>query len=185
MTETCAYSSKVCISCNTYPGNADYILGSRDPYVVTGNGAGFVMCWRNNVRWGIHQSDDPKSFMSVDSDDYVLAIPDYSHQAREAFSRDADDNSSTSSTSSKRNTTMFKKVIMKLSGNVRWGAGLVFERDVEGGGRSFMFTPHYDVTLRTLEHAKAPPGEVSRFHSGNFCCADDRAGLRCLQGLPE
>lgn len=136
--------------------------GARDPYIVTGNGAGFVMCWRNNVRWGIHQGDDPKKFMTVDSDDYVLAIPDYSHQAREngtAFGRDGE----SSSTSSKRNTTMFKKVIMKLSGNVRWLAGLVFERDLEQGGRSFEFTPHYDVTLRTPEHAKAPPGQVRAF----------------------
>ena len=136
-----------------------YNEGSRDPYVVTGNGAGFVMCWRNNVRWGIHQSDDPKKFMTVDSDDYVLAIPDYSHQAREssaAFGRDDE----SSSTSSNKNTTMFKKVIMKLSGNVRWLAGLVFERDLDQGRRSFHFNPHYEVTLRTPEHAKAPPGQA-------------------------
>ena len=136
-----------------------YFKGSRDPYVVTGNGAGFVMCWRNNVRWGIHQSDDPKKFMTVDSDDYVLAIPDYSHQARESSTAFGQDDES-SSTSSNKNTTMFKKVIMKLSGNVRWLAGLVFERDLDQGGRSFHFKPHYEVTLRTPEHAKAPPGQA-------------------------
>ena len=166
--ETCVSNSKVCVCYKPCRGNANFILGSRDPYVVTGNGAGFVMCWRNNVRWGIHRTDDPKRFMTVDSDEYLLAIPDYSHQAREGFNRDADDTSSKSSTSSNRITTTFKKVIMKLSGNVRWGAGLVFERDLGGGGRSFMFTPHYNVTLRTLEHAKAPPGEVS---SPNMSCS--------------
>ncbi len=117
------------------------------------------MCWRNNVRWAIHPDDDPKKFMTVDSDEYVLAIPDYSYQAREtsfAFGRDGE----SSSTSSKRNTTMFKKVVMKLSGNVRWLAGLMFERDLEQGGRSFQFSPHYQVTLKTPEHAKAPPGQV-------------------------
>ena len=136
-----------------------HFQGSRDPYVVTGNGAGFVMCWRNNVRWGIHQSDDPKQFMTVDSDDYILAIPDYSHQARlnsTAFGRDED----SSSTSSTRNTTMFKKVVMKLSGNVRWLAGLVFERDLDEGRRSFEFKPHYEVTMRTPEHAISPAGQV-------------------------
>jgi len=135
------------------------LKGARDPYNVTGNGAGFVMCWRNNVRWAIHPDDDPKKFMTVDSDEYVLAIPDYSYQAREtsfAFGRDGE----SSSTSSKRNTTMFKKVVMKLSGNVRWLAGLMFERDLEQGGRSFQFSPHYQVTLKTPEHAKAPPGQV-------------------------
>ena len=149
-----------------WKGDGDVRLqlkGTRDPYRVTGNGAGFVMCWRNNVRWSIHEDDDPKKFMTVESDDYVLAIPDYSHQARETastFGSDGPKQSSTSSTSSKRNTTMFKKVVMKLSGNVRWLAGLVFERDLDQGGRSFEFTPHYDVTLRTPQHAEAPPGQV-------------------------
>lgn len=151
-----------------WKGDGDVRLqlkGTRDPYRVTGNGAGFVMCWRNNVCWSIHKDDDPKKFMTVDSDDYVLAIPDYSHQARETratFSRDGPKTSSTSSTSSERNTTMFKKVVMKLSGNVRWLAGLVFERDLDQGGRSFEFTPHYNVTLRTPQHAEAPPGQVRK-----------------------
>lgn len=149
-----------------WKGDGDVRLqlkGTRDPYRVTGNGAGFVMCWRNNVRWSIHKDDDPKKFMTVDSEEYVLAIPDYSHQAREtssAFGRDGPKASSTSSTSSKRNTTVFKKVVMKLSGNVRWLAGLVFERDLDQGGRSFEFTPHYNITLRTPQHAKAPAGQV-------------------------
>ncbi len=117
------------------------------------------MCWRNNVRWSIHQDDDPRKFMTVDSDEYVLAIPDYSHQARESSSAFGQ-NGESSSTTSKRNMTMFKKVIMKLSGNVRWLAGLMFERDHDQGGRSFDFTPHYDVTLRTPEHAQAPQGQV-------------------------
>lgn len=155
-----------------WKGDGDVRLqlkGTRDPYRVTGNGAGFVMCWRNNVRWSIHKDDDPKKFMTVESDDYVLAIPDYSHQAREtssAFGRDGPKTSSTSSTSSHWNTTMFKKVVMKLSGNVRWLAGLVFERDLDQGGRSFDFTPHYNVTLRTPQHAEASPGQVRKSWAG-------------------
>ena len=117
------------------------------------------MCWSSNVRWSIHQDDDPRKFMTVDSDDYVLAIPDYSHQARESTHPMVKDGES-SSTSSKKNLTIFKKVVMKLSGNVRWLAGLMFERDLDQGGRSFQFSPHYDVTLRTPEHANASPGKV-------------------------
>lgn len=122
---------------------------------MTGHGAGFVMCWRNNVRWGIHQDDDPKKFMTVKSGEYVLAIPDYSHQARETISSTGQDSESISSTSSYKNGAMFKKVIMKLSGNVRWMAGIVFERDLDQGGRSFQFVPHYNVVLRTRERAHA------------------------------
>ncbi|KAG9724667.1 hypothetical protein KCU73_g13371, partial [Aureobasidium melanogenum] len=68
-----------------WKGDGDVHLclkGSRDPYVVTGLGAGFVMVWRNQVRWRIAQDDDPRKFMTVDSGDYVLAIPDYNYYAR-------------------------------------------------------------------------------------------------------
>lgn len=112
------------------------------------------MCWRNNVRWGVHQDDDAKNFMTVTSDEYVLAIPDYSHQAREKI-LSGQDVDSISSTSSHKNGAMFKKVAMKLSGNVRWMAGIVFERNLDKGGRSFEFLPHYDVILRTPEKAAA------------------------------
>ena len=119
------------------------------------------MCWRNNVHWGIHADDDPKKFMSVTSGEYVLAIPDYSHQARETSSGMGRDTDSMSSRSSNKDGSKFKKVIMKLSGNVRWLAGLVLERNVPGGGRSFRFKPHYDVVMTTPDRAKAPPGQVS------------------------
>lgn len=102
----------------------------------------------------MHQDDDAKNFMTVTSDEYVLAIPDYSHQAREkqVSGQDVD---SISSTSSHKKGAMFKKVAMKLSGNVRWMAGIVFERNLDKGGRSFEFLPHYDVILRTPEKANA------------------------------
>ena len=122
--------------------------------------------------------------MTVNSDDYVLAIPDYSHQAREnsvAFGRDGE----SSSTSSKRDITIFKKVIMKLSGNVQWLAGLVFERDLDQGGRSFEFMPHYDVTLRTPEHTKAPLGRVRGSLSELIPGANIDTGLRRFQRVPQ
>ena len=137
------------------------LLGSRDPYIITGYGAGFVMCFRNNVRWGIHEDDDPKKFMTVNSGEYVLAIPDYSNRARKASHDSAHDDDSVSSIDGYKSNALFKKTVMKLSGNVRWLAGLVFERDLDGRGRSFGFTPHYDVILKTPGHAKSSNGQVS------------------------
>jgi hypothetical protein len=144
-----------------WKGDGDVHLmlkGTRDPYVVTGNGAGFLMCWRNNVRWSIWKDDDPRKFITVDSGEYVLAIPDYSHQARGPESQGRDD-ASVSSSNSFRNGANFKKVVMKLSGNVQWLAGLMFERDLGNGKRSFDFEPHYNVVLKEPSYAKAPPGQ--------------------------
>ena len=120
------------------------------------------MCWRGNVRWAIHEDDDPKRFMCVTSGEYVLAIPDYSHQARETSSGMGRDTDSMSSRSSNKEGSRFKKVVMKLSGNVRWLAGLVLERNTSGGGRSFDFVPHYNVVLTTPDRARAPSNQVSR-----------------------
>jgi hypothetical protein len=158
-----SFHSRVSVA---WKGDGDVHLmlkGTRDPYVVTGNGAGFLMCWRNDVRWRICRDPDPRKFMMVDSGEYILAIPDYSHQARGAErhrGKDDDDDSVGSSGSFKRGAT-FKKVVMKLSGNVQWMAGLMFERNLNSSGdRSFDFRPHYEIVLKEPHFAKAPPGQV-------------------------
>ncbi|KAI1406601.1 mitochondrial protein from FMP27-domain-containing protein [Hypoxylon fuscum] len=145
-----------------WKGDGDVHLalkGTRDPYMVTGNGAGFLMCWRSNVKWNVHTEDNPKRFMTVDSGEYVLAIPDYSHQVREA-SRHAGEDESIASENSFKSGAAFKKVVMKLSGNVQWMAGLVFERAIENGKRSFEFKPHYDVLLKAPQYVKSQDGPL-------------------------
>jgi len=129
------------------------LKGSRDPYQVTGNGAGFLMCWRGDVRWNIWTEDDPKRFMTVDSGEYVLAVPDYSQQVREVRRQRGEDES-IASNDSFRSGAAFKKVVMKLSGKVQWLAGLVFERAIENGTRSFEFKPHYEIVLKNPEYAR-------------------------------
>ncbi|OLN85702.1 UPF0648 protein C3H5.09c [Colletotrichum chlorophyti] len=138
------------------------LKGTRDPYCVTGNGAGFLMCWRNDVKWNINADDDPKRFMTVDSGEYVLAIPDYSHQVREAARRNGEDDSLVSE-DNYRSGASFKKVVMKLSGKVQWMAGLVFERAIQDGKRSFDFRPHYDIVLRAPHHVKPEDNPYDAF----------------------
>jgi hypothetical protein len=139
-------------------GDVHLILkGSRDPYKVTGSGAGFVMCWRQDVRWSICQTRDPKKFMTVDSGEYVLAIPDFGHFARDALNNHASE-SARILRSSSDHAGRFKKTVMKLSGKVQWLAGIVFERNTDSGGRSFDFIPHYQIVLKNPKYAKAKDG---------------------------
>ena len=156
-----SFHSRVSVA---WKGDGDVHLmlkGTRDPYVITGNGAGFLMCWRNDVRWNICRDADPRKFMTVDSGEYILAIPDYSHQACGAERRNDDDSGSVTSADSFKHGAAFKKVVMKLSGNVQWLAGLMFERNITPHGeRSFVFEPHYNVVLKEPHFAKAPPGQV-------------------------
>ena len=134
------------------------LKGTRDPYHVTGNGAGFLMCWRNNVRWNINAEDNPKRFMTVDSGEYVLAIPDFTHQVRDAARREETAGTCLTDDTIKSGA-VFKKVVMKLSGNVQWMAGLSFENPIVDGKRSFEFKPHYEVVLKQPEFAK-PDGDL-------------------------
>jgi hypothetical protein len=144
-----------------WPGDGDVHLilkGSRDPYHVTGAGAGFVMCWRKDVRWSINENDDPKKFMTVNSGEYVLAIPDFNSYARQALENDPSENTSIASTASYDQGGRFKKTVMKLSGKVQWLAGIVFERNISTSGRSFDFRPHYEVVLKNPAYAKPENG---------------------------
>ncbi|KAK9385296.1 golgi-body localization protein domain-containing protein [Lipomyces mesembrius] len=127
------------------------LKGSRDPYEITRSGAGFAMCWRNNVTWDINPTGDQKEFMLVDSEEYLLTIPDFTYYVRmnnARYEAAEDDKSTFSAQSEYQDRATFQKIIMKLSGRVRWQAGILFERD-DGGQRFFDFIPHYKVQLRT------------------------------------
>lgn len=100
--------------------------------------------------------------MIVNSGSYVLAIPDLGHYARQDADVEAIGHSEgSSSISSYKQLAIFKKTIMKLNGSVRWVAGLVFERNLDEGGRSFSFIPHYNVVLKNPKYAKPSGGKVS------------------------
>jgi len=133
--------------------------------MVTGHGAGFVMCWQNDVRLKIAEDPDPRNFMVVNSGNYVLAIPDLGHYARQEVELETSIHpENASSISSYKQLAVFKKTIMKLNGNVRWVVGLVFESNVDGGGRSFNFIPHYDVVLKNPKYALPKNGKVCEFN---------------------
>lgn len=120
------------------------------------------MCWQNDVQLSIAEDEDPKNFMIVKSGSYVLAIPDLNHYARHEPDADTAARPETSSSvSSRKQTAAFKKTIMKLNGHVRWVAGLVFERNVDDGKRSFNFIPHYKVSLKNPKYAKPSDGKVN------------------------
>jgi hypothetical protein len=125
------------------------------------------MCWRGDVQWDLGRDEDPRKFIKVDSEEYLLAVPDFTNCVTE----DVDigglpDTKSINSTNSYENIAQFKKVIMKLSGRVRWLVGLMFEQEISSEEdwkqrkRSFEFIPHYKVTLKSPQYAKAPPGQV-------------------------
>ena len=154
--------------------------------MVTGHGTGFVMCWQNGVKWSINQHEDPKKFMTVNSGNYVLAIPDLTRFAK-GNDNDGFVRSGNASIDSRRQLPAFRKVIMKLSGNVQWLAGLVFERDTGNGERSFKFKPHYDVVLKNPDFARSCNELVCKSKSSYFKLSIGLTsiGIRCFQRISK
>ncbi|KAG5519005.1 hypothetical protein PMAC_002536 [Pneumocystis sp. 'macacae'] len=148
------------------------LKGSRDPYHITEDGAGFIKCWKGNVQWNIGCDPDSKNFMIINSDEFILAIPDFTQQARDLMTRF---NAAVSTYENIYNTYQtnninFQKIVMKLKGGVKWALGLVFERHCSDicqkcNGkyqcRTFDFKPHYEVVLRIPEYSHYLHGSLS------------------------
>lgn len=124
------------------------------------------MCWRGNVRWELNGEDDPEKRVKVESEEYLLAVPDFTRHAAEEMDYGViPDSKSFLSSNSISNGALFKKVIMKLSGKVQILVGLMFEQELTDEDdwklrkRSFDFIPHYAVTMKDPKYCKPPPGE--------------------------
>ena len=141
------------------------------------------MCWQNDVQLTLAEDEDPRNFMVVKSGSYVLAIPDLGHYARQEAELEQPTThfDGSSSVSSHKQLAIFKKTIMKLNGNVRWVAGLVFERNLDEGGRSFKFIPHYDIVLKHPKYAHSKDGKVRNLCGYQLFLADcDRTMMRSV-----
>lgn len=151
-----------------------------------------MFCWRGDVVWKIATEPCPKDFSHVDSDEFILAIPDFTKEPIKADDYTDYQNSFTSSrvlSHDPSRNAVFRKVIMKLSGGVRWIAGAVLERRCppnclccKGKGKcaGFDFIPHYDVHLKKPEYCRHADGEVfPRFIS------DLTIAIRQLPRIPK
>lgn len=143
------------------------------------------MVWRNNVQLNVWQENDPMKFMTVESGEYILAVPELSNFARDS-SHLLNSQAQEQTPRGAKEDTSFKKVVMKLSGKVSWQAGLMFERELADGKRSFEFGPHYDVTLKNPTHIKSIKDDVRLRPLWWKCASLMIAGtIRRLQRLPQ
>jgi hypothetical protein len=131
-----------------------------------------MFCWRGNVVWKIATEPSPKDLSHVDSDEFILAIPDFTKEPIETDDFTDHENAFHSARVVSRDRSrnaVFRKVIMKLNGGVRWIAGLVFERrcppncrscDGRNKCRQFDFIPHHEVHLKRAKYCQHENGEV-------------------------
>ncbi|CDR46544.1 RHTO0S12e05996g1_1 [Rhodotorula toruloides] len=144
-----------------FPGKAAAVLfhlkGSRDPYALTGFGAGFAKAWKGDVQFRIGLDNPDREFFQILSDEYVLGIPnlrEYVDTAATGLStRDSDgetpadgstyapstvggDEYDTASTvtADEDEASYWIKICAKCVNGVRWGMGVVLERSCRDKG---------------------------------------------------
>lgn len=166
-----------------------HLKGTRDPYSVTGFGAGFVKTWSGNVKFLIGFGNPDREFVQIESERYVLGIPNlrsYVDAAASGLARDPTDkddratqhSGATGGESGGRTfgdgDADYVKICAKFINGVRWGMGAVLERactidcpKASCNGKSpfhrqcrmFDFIPHWEVHTKTADAIK-PNGEV-------------------------
>ncbi|WPK25150.1 hypothetical protein PUMCH_002453 [Australozyma saopauloensis] len=145
-----------------------HIKSSLSPYALSAENSGFVFSWKDNVQLKINESEDPKEFLLLESDGFVLGIPNYSLPERGSWSllyADLDEFTANDDMESRK----FQKEVMKLTSDERvvWRLGVLFERNVnENLGdlsgnmkRTNKFKPHWDVCVT---------GPMYEYHPDSF-----------------
>ncbi|KAJ1023449.1 hypothetical protein NDA16_003066 [Ustilago loliicola] len=179
-----------------------HMKGSRDPYSIEGQAAGWVKSWKGGVELRIGHDNPEKEFFQILSHEYILAIPDLcdyvdhaaagvlggseQHQQsgqqrhhdgegsyHDSYDRKSADASFTSSIHRYMKDPTFRKIVIKLTNGVRWGAGLHGERTCDDETcprrpkcsgepfyrecRNFERINHWEVVPKTREYFNSIP----------------------------
>lgn len=141
-----------------------HIKSSTSPYALVGDSSGLVFCWKENVSLRINDSGKHAELVKLESDDFILAIPNYAASEGRAwsllnsmFDEEQDDIS---------DFGKFQKRLMKFTSDERvcWTAGFLFERNVDPKAtelspdmeRTNVFKPHYDVVVTGPQYEYHP-----------------------------
>ncbi|QRV87312.1 Apt1 domain protein [Ceratobasidium sp. AG-Ba] len=148
----------------SFTGDLNLIIkGSRDPYEITGAGAGFALCWTGNpgIYIGYHLED--KELIQFQGNQMIVGIPNLQGFVESRTggtntpSNPAPTISVTVPLSAGGERTHLQKICAKLTKGVKFGLGFVLERACDkectkdhqnGPCRRFDFRPHHHIKLR-------------------------------------
>lgn len=138
-----------------------YMKGTRDPYTLHDEGAGFGLCWKGNPKLLIGFPNDVNELIQVSSDTMSIIIPKF-HCEWDVTQNKLDASEAHSAAPG------CLKTCAKLGSGVRFGVGVILERSCStedctscclGSSfdrhcRFFAFRPHHEVQLTTTKTDK-------------------------------
>ncbi|KAG1892357.1 golgi-body localization protein domain-containing protein, partial [Suillus subluteus] len=140
-----------------------YMKGTRDPYTLHDEGAGFGLCWKGNPKLLIGFPNDVNELVQVSSDTMSIIIPKF-HCEWDAAQNQPD------ASEVHRTAPGCLKTCAKLGSGVRFGVGVILERSCSSEDctsccpgssfdrhcRFFTFRPHHDIQLVTTKADTRP-----------------------------
>ncbi|KAG2141789.1 golgi-body localization protein domain-containing protein [Suillus bovinus] len=135
-----------------------YMKGTRDPYILHDEGAGFGLCWKGNPKLLIGFPNDVNELIQVSSDTMSIIIPKF-HCEWDASQNKLD------TTEAHSAVPGCLKTCAKLGSGVCFGVGVILERSCSSEDctsccpgssfdrhcRFFTFRPHHEVQLVTTK----------------------------------
>ncbi|KAG6911191.1 hypothetical protein DXG01_003058 [Tephrocybe rancida] len=150
-----------------------HLKGSRDPYKLNDEGAGFMLSWLGNTKFLIARKNEDRELIQVISDSMFITIPNLEH----LYPRNRQPSFAYRTPEASK---PFRKIIAKVRSGVRFGVGFVLERacgdechTCSGTAfhrkcRHFEFCPHYQVKLEkksSVPRAKSSEDSYNGFRS--------------------
>ncbi|KAK5960340.1 Fmp27p PWA37_002414 [Arxiozyma heterogenica] len=150
--------------------------GSKSPYKIGGDDAGFVLGFGGNVVLNVNKKEDPKEFLSCTADQLYFGIPNFFAKPLLVWFKPSTNKifiPSQENTNMQRFASYYymfdlrkkkdeimqinafkdayiEKTAIKLTGGIIFNLGMVFERMVGStsfNNRTFDSKPHYDIRL--------------------------------------
>lgn len=142
-------------------GDLSFVIkGTRNPYELNGHGAGMAKVWSKDVMWLVGYQNPQREFMQIISQEYTFGVPNLASD----FIPQLPDTLAINNRVNR--DERFLKVVLKLSGGIKMGIGMLFERSscdrssCIGHGtlhpiercRTSIFMPHYQVTFKSPQY---------------------------------
>lgn len=160
--------------------------GSRDPYDLFDVSLGFVLSFKDNLKWKVNEHDDLLLFFNIEADNVSWYIPNYLTAPLLAWTRPSSkyvffpnknefltscfgyylgDSTCENTTAADLKNQVIEKQVITLKGGVGFQVGFLLQRKGEDGKLTNECRPHYEIELFNPEYTDEGHDSYEGFRS--------------------